>query len=196
VMDFTKVIAEIRKSLDDETVAKVGTLLKDLERGIGELIDDAKADSAESKSRKLKIKELESEKEKLQDEVEKLKSDNSSEALQKQNEELKKENETLKQYQASVLKDRRNSFVTRYDKIKDVVNFDKISKDLKLPEEKDGKLNWESLSDDDISANLEIISKAEEWGLFEKQPGGNPPNRPAAGSDKIKDPFDKFPGVT
>lgn len=186
-MDFTKTIAEIRKSLDDETVAKVGTLLKDLERGIGELIDDAKADSAESKSRKLKIKELESE-------IEKLKSDNSSEALRKQYEELKKENETLKQYQASVLKERRNSFVSRYDKIKDAVNFDKISKDLKVPEQKDGKLDWDSLTDDDISANLEIIIKAEEWGLFEKQPGGNPPNRQAAGNDKIKDPFDDFPG--
>ena len=134
-MDFTKTIAEIRKSLDDETVAKVGTLLKDLERGIGELIDDAKADSAESKSRKLKIKELESEREKLQEEIEKLKSDNSSEALRKQYEELKKENETLKQYQASVLKERR-IVVSRYDKIKDAVNFDKISKDLKVPEQK------------------------------------------------------------
>jgi chromosome segregation ATPase len=116
--------------------------------------------------------------------------------LRKQYEELKKENETLKQYQASVLKERRNSFVSRYDKIKDAVNFDKISKDLKVPEQKDGKLDWDSLTDDDISANLEIIIKAEEWGLFEKQPGGNPPNRQAAGNDKIKDPFDDFPGKT
>ena len=195
-MDFTKIIAEIRKSMDDETVAKVGTQLKDLERGIGDLLDDVKSASAESKSRKLKIKDLEAEKEKLLDELEKLKTDNSGESLKIENDTLKKENEKLKEYQASVLKDRRESFQMKYEKIKDAVNFDKISKDLKLPEEKDGKMDWESLSDDDISANIAILSKAEEWGLFEKQPGGNPPNQPTRSGQTTQDPFDKFPGVT
>jgi len=192
-MEFSKIIAEIRTKLDDETVEKVGTQLKELERGINDLLDDAKSSSGESKGRKLKIREMEKETERLQDEVDKLKTDNSSEKIQKEYDDMKKENESLKEYKTSVLKSRRESFVNKFDKIKESINFDKVKNDIIVPEEKEGKRAWESISDDDIEKNLSEIQKAENWGIFEKVPPGNPPN-PAIRPGVVKDPFEKLPG--
>jgi len=175
-MDFTKVCAEIRNGMDDETVAKVGSTLKDLERAALDLLADAKSDSAESKSRRLEIKKLEDEKVKLQDEVDSLKADDSSAKIIKERDTLKSENEKLTEYKTSVLKSRRDTFVAKYDKIKDNVNFEKVSKGLKIAEEKDGKRDWSGITDDDIDSNLSELQKAEDWGLFEKAGKTGEPN--------------------
>lgn len=188
-MDFSKKFTEIREQLDDETVAKVGTHLKDLERGIGDLLDDAKSSSGESKGRKLKIREMEAEKEKLQDEVDKLKLDNSSEKIQKEYDDMKKENESLREYKTSVLKSRRESFVTKFDNIKDHVNFEKVSNSLKVAEEKDGKRDWSKVTDEEIETNLSEIQKAEDWGIFEKGRLNEPPNPNSLGKTSSKEMF-------
>jgi len=193
-MDFSKVIAGIREKLDDETVEKVGTQLKDLERGISDLLDDAKSSSGESKGRKLKIREMEKEVERLQDEVDKLKIDNSSEKIQKEYDNMKKENESLNEYKTSVLKSRRDDFVREFDVIKDSVNFEKISKNLKIAEEKDDKRDWTIISDEDIASNLSEIQKAKDWGLFESKSNLRSLNIPIIPGKPEKDPFDAFPG--
>ncbi|MBU4444210.1 hypothetical protein KJ656_03890, partial [bacterium] len=68
-------------------------------------------------------------------------------------------------------------------------NFDKISKDLKVPEEKDGKRAWESIGDDDIEKNLSEIQKAEDWGIFEKEKTQITPNSAIRRAGESTNPF-------
>ena len=58
-MDITKEIAKIKAEVGEEIFAKIKTSLNGIESGVNEAIGDAKRFSAESRERKIKIRELE-----------------------------------------------------------------------------------------------------------------------------------------
>jgi len=187
-------IAAIRKELTSEELDKISSNLKTIEFEFKDTYDDAQRFLGEAKDKKKGLQSKDIEIARLQDEVDKLTLDNSSEAIITERDGLKTENDSLKEYKTSVLKSRRDDFVREFDVIKDSVNFEKISKNLKIAEEKDSKRDWTIISDEDIASNLSEIQKAKDWGLFESKSNLRSLNIPIIPGKPEKDPFDAFPG--
>ena len=59
-MDITKLIAKIKATVSEEDLGQINSVLREIENGANELIDDIKSVSRESKNRKLEIRELKS----------------------------------------------------------------------------------------------------------------------------------------
>jgi len=188
-------IAAIRKELTSEELDKVNTHLKTIEREFSDVFEDTKAFLDESISRKNKIKELTQENENLKDQVEKAGDKTALNTLQKSYDELKKENENLKGFQSQIYGQRKTEFLNLFDKVKDHTDFDKVKPFLKIPEEKEGKLDWEGSLPEDISNNLAEVEKAMKFGAFADVKLPKPGEQTIVKTAKPqKNQFDQFPG--
>lgn len=182
-------IAAIRKELSSEELDKISSNLKTIEYEFKDVLEDTQRFLGEAKDKKKGLQSKDVEIGKLQDEITELKADDSSAKIITERDDLKKKNEGLEEYKTSVLKSRRESFISRFDKIKDHVNFEKISKGLKVPEEKDGKRDWSKVTDDEIGINLSELQKAEDWGIFGDIKTTDGPNPQTRNAGDNKDPF-------
>jgi hypothetical protein len=159
-MDIKEVVQEIRTRLGEEELPKVETYLKEIERNFLSVVDDLKAANAESKSRKLKLRELQEQLENVQAEAEKLKD---TSAL----DELKKENEQLKEFQKQIFNQNKEKFMKEFSEIAKHPAFEKIKDKIKLPEPDGENWKFESLTDEDVQYNLQKLNEYKELGIFE-----------------------------
>jgi len=188
-------IAAIRKELPSEELDKISSHLTTINAEFRDVYDEFQHIYGETKDRKEKLREKDAEIEKLSDEIEKLKDTGTTDALKKQLDDLKKENDAFKSQQAATDKQKRDAFVTDFEKYKNHADFEKVKPFLKIPDEVDGKIDWENSDVDDIKFNLSEIEKARSYGSFADVNPPNPsgPKVPPKTTD-IKDPLDKFPG--
>jgi len=188
------VIAQIRAKLSDEELSKVSGLLSQVEREGDDLGSDLSAANHESKTRKEKIRELQSQidgsgdlSEKHKTEVDKLK------AEIKEYRGYKTELETFKAKELE-------SFGKQFDDIVKQLTVEEtdpkfkqyktVLNKFKLAEE--GK----TLTADEIKSNLDIYNLAKEFGGLDFEDnnfddGANPKRPPS--TDPGKSPFDAFP---
>lgn len=180
-----EILAEVRESLTDEELSKVSTMLKEIERTADNIVDDLKSANAESKSRKLKIRELEKEIDTLKEQGSEL------ETIKKEMEELKSYKEKYEEYQQKQIQTKKNEWeeklklLTVPEDDPNYQKFQKIREKFILPEKE------EELTIDVIEKNLERFSLLETAGLFggSKEIPENPQGS-GGGTHKIKDPLD------
>lgn len=184
-MEITSLIAEIRKELGDEAVAKVNAQLGQIERGFKNVVDDLHNANAESKGRKEKIRELTAEIDKNKEnltEIETLKN-----TIQELTEYKTKFSEYQKQQESAKRKEWEDLsskiFVPETDK-----NYEKLAK----IQDKFLKANdEESLTIGQIDENLKTYNLLDSAGFFGE--GFNiPENRTPRGGEGggLKDPLD------
>jgi len=142
-MDIKALLARVRQEIGDETVAKVSSVLKEIETGVEDLVDSLKAANAESKNRKTKIRELEEAKADLETQMETLKKENNSEELK-----------ALRDFKQGYLQTQRDNLSKEIEKISKHPNFAKAEKLLKLPAaDSKGVRDYSKMSDADLEFN-------------------------------------------
>lgn len=159
-MIIKELLDQVRSQIGGEAAAKAESVLKNIERGVLDLQEDIKSANSESKERKIKIRELESQLTDKDAEIEglKKKADTS---------EVKKEVESLREFKSRTLKAQRDSFTTKLETISKHPNFEKVKPFLSLPEPaKDGKYDLSKLEDTDLEVNMTELGKFEAAGLF------------------------------
>lgn len=174
-MDFKEIFAKIRAALGEEAAPKIEGLLKQVEAEVNSIADDLKAANAESKERKLKIRDLTGQIEdagaKLKDAEGKL-----------NNPDQVKELTDLKKFKADVLKKRKDGFADEFGKIVKLPQFEKAKDLFKLPKPNDaGEFDFSKMSDEDIDHNLAKVAELQKIGFFgddQQPPAGGPFNLP------------------
>ena len=187
--NINELTAKIRTVLSDEEVAKVETLLKDIDSAnssfkfiIQGLNDDIHALNHEGKTKKEKIRELSGQLETATDKITTLEGS-------ADNPEQKKEFERLQGFEKSHLKSSRTKWAGLLESIKDHADFDMVKSKLILA---DDDTKFEDIADKDIISNLSVISDAQGYGrLGVKTPKDG--KRPGGGGDDDK-PHDPFKG--
>lgn len=155
-MDIKALIEQVRSQLGDEAVAKVNSVLKEIETGVNDLVDSLKAANAESKTRKTKIRELEEAKSDLEAQLETLKKENNTEELK-----------TLRDFKANYLQSQREHLAKEIEKISKHANFPKAEKLLKLPApDAKGNRDWTKMPDADLEYNLTKLHELQELDYF------------------------------
>jgi len=189
---FTSAMSEIKGKLSAEALEEVNGLLSSLNREFLDVEGDVSALYKESMTRKEDLTSLKSEIENLKTENQSLKDSGLNEKLEeitKERDSYKTEIDTWKETEA---KANRDKFLSKYDSIKDHVDFEKAKNFFKLPEVKDEKMDWDSLENDAFKSNLSELEKMETLGHF--QVGGSSPdaNSKRSGQPK-KSPADDYP---
>lgn len=151
-------IAEIRKALPAEEIAKVENILKDVENeekilnnNLSETQSDLHSANSESKGRKIELKKVKALLDDKDIEIDELKG-------KTDHSELTEENESLKEYKNKILKEQKTVFINSYERIKDHPNFEKAKARFIIPELKDEKLDWETVKSDDMEANINTFN--------------------------------------
>ena len=172
-------IAQIRAAFDQEDnkiPVEVESSLKKIEKSYDDLqvqITNASDKNAkqvedygelykESKKRQTRVKELELELETEKDAKDKILKDTKHEDY----DELvkyKSDNEALL---AEGKEKTRKQFIKVHEEIKEHDDYEKAKDNFKLPEDKDGKLDWTEISDDDMVLNMQKLTEQQGYGLF------------------------------
>lgn len=166
-MAIKDLIEQVSSKLPDEVKSEVGSILKSIENEANDLQSSLTAANSESKSRKIELREL---KGKFDDvDIEKS-------SMQKQidelNEKLKdptkdKELEGLRAFKKNTIQANRQSFINEFEKIKEHPRFEKAKQKFKLPEEEeDGKLKWDSIEDQDMEVNMNVLRDLKDLEYF------------------------------
>lgn len=164
-----ELLTSIKSQLGEDN-ATINPLLKEIEAEYNDVVDSLKAVNSESKARKLKLRELETEKEEWETKLTELqqKSDTSH---------LETELQELREYKKKVFTDNRNSFVDRFGKIVNHPNFEKAKTKFHLPEKDGDKFNWEKLEEDKMVENINKLKELDELEYFSStntfRPNGN-----------------------
>jgi len=166
-MDVKEILAKIRAAAGEEIAPKIDGLLGNIEAEFTNITDDLKAANAESKERKLKIRELTGQLEEAGEKVKEYEGKVNDPAL-------KQEFDALKQFKADVLKGRRDSFAGEFAKIIKHPNFEKAKEQFKLPKPTEaGEYDFSKSADADIEHNLAKMAEYQKIGFFgEEQPAG------------------------
>jgi len=166
-MDLDEVLEQLLNEIPEENRDKAEKLVGQLAGEWNGLIDDLKAANAESKERKLKIRELTGQLEEAGEKVKEYEGKVNDPAL-------KQEFDALKQFKADVLKGRRDSFAGEFAKIIKHPNFEKAKEQFKLPKPTEaGEYDFSKSADADIEHNLAKMAEYQKIGFFgEEQPAG------------------------
>lgn len=167
-MAIKDLIEQVRSKLTAEQVEAIGSVLKSLENEVIDLQNSLSAANAESKGRKLKLRELE---EKLQDyEIEKSEWQKKLDELDKRLKDDSKD-ATIKELQAKLntfLTKEKNSFINSFESISKHPKFEKAKTKFVLPEQdKDGKYLWDKLDDKSWEQNINYLNELNELDYFE-----------------------------
>jgi hypothetical protein len=169
-MDAKQIISQIREAVGAELEPKIKGFLSQLESGYNDLSDDLKAANAESKERKLKLRELTAQHEEA---IAKLKDVESKTNDPKVAEEMA----ALKTFRTETLKRQKDSLILDLGKIEKHPAYEKAKDLFKLPKpDKDGKVDLTKMSDDELVHNINKLSELNKLGLFENV--GAPPADP------------------
>ena len=158
-------ISKIREALGEDS-SKVETFLKGIESDyskfdveLDDLRETIKHVNTESKQRKLKIRELESDLEDKDGEIETLKGKDMSEEVKT----LQAKVKGYEDMEAEKIKTKAKGFIDKYDKLKDHADWDACSANFNLPnqikDDKDGKLDWESMDVNEIAKNADKLTE-------------------------------------
>jgi len=148
-MDIKALLAKIRQQIGDEAVAKVSSVLKEIETGVEDLADSLSTANTESKNRKIKIRELEGAKGDFEGQLETLKKENNSEELK-----------TLREFKQNSLNSQRDNFSKEIEKISKHPNFVKAETLLKLPApDAKGVRDFSKIADADLEFNMSKLSE-------------------------------------
>ena len=154
-------ISKIREALGEES-PKVETFLKAIESDyskfdveLDDLRETVKHVNTESKQRKLKIREQEGELEDKNTEIETLKGKDMSEEVTT----LKTKLKSYEDAEVEKTKLKAKGFIDKYEALKIHADWDTCKSKFKLPEEKDGKLDWESMDINDIAKNADGLAE-------------------------------------
>jgi DNA repair exonuclease SbcCD ATPase subunit len=186
-MSIKDIIAKVRTKVDPENLEKIDSLLSDVIRAESELIADRSSANEESRTRKEKIRELETTIETMKTETEAIR----KEAADKDTkitdlEKVKTAWESAKTERETAAKTEWDGIKKRFDVKETDKGFDQINKIKKYYTFAD------NLTPEQISRNLEIAKQHEELGLFSVDPTATPPantpkgSEPAAGLTEIK----------
>lgn len=182
-MNVVEMLTAIREKAGDEVYEKIKPDLNKLASGLREA--EVKLSTKEVEYNSLfgemkRAKEKESatkqELEKAQKEVEKLKSDSSVETLTKELDTVKAERDGLKTTVDESNKRRRQRFVESFETYREHADFKIVQGKMKLPDDGE-KIDWEKIPDDDVFANLTVISEAEGYGLFKDRKKSPPTSK-------------------
>tara|TARA_B110000495_G_scaffold197407_1_gene207629 strand:+ start:153 stop:770 length:618 start_codon:yes stop_codon:yes gene_type:complete len=161
-MDIAKQIDRVRSIVGPEKAEELSEVLNEMKVEVIGLIDNVKDASAESKARKLKIRSMQTDMNNYETDIAELttKADTS---------ELTKEIEKLRDFQKGVVEESRNSFINRFEKIKDNPKLEKASQYFNLPEANEkGALKWDEIDNDAMASNLAEIKKLENLDYFDQ----------------------------
>ena len=154
-------ISKIRVALGEDS-SKVETFLKAIESDyskfdveLDDLRETVKHVNTESKTRKLKIRDLESELDDSNTEIETLKGKDMSEEVKTLNVKLK----SYEDAEAEKVKLKAKGFIDKFDTLKVHADWDTCKSKFKIPEEKDGKLDWDSIDVNDIAKNADGLAE-------------------------------------
>ena len=160
---YKEAVEVLRKSVSIEDATErqdaVGRAIKDIDRVVADYKSDIESVNTESKTRKLKIRDLEGKLEKVNDENERLKSDNSLG-------DITEERDALKTFKESALGRYREDFISAHKSLKDHKDYDKIKGKLTIPDSDNGEVDWKKLSNEEVEKNQEVITVAKGYGLF------------------------------
>lgn len=188
-MKLSEKLDQVRSQLSSEDLDKgLGALLEEIKGEAISLLDNLSAANSESKNRKIEIKSL---KEKLENiEIERDDFKNKLDGFDTSG--LENERNNYKDKYHSLLDKEKNAFAIAVGQIKEHPNWDKAKPLLKLPVEKDGKLDWASMSPEDTEYNVSKWNELQQLGYFgEVQVKGGPIGdkgggyKPAADTNKI-----------
>lgn len=200
-MDFSQIIDSLKKLVKDEDVEKAVKLLGDLKAMHDDVQNDLSTANKESKERRLALKDAER---KLNDaladkeaEIKKLTEKINDPAVQKEVETLKAEKAAFETKWAGILAERRKRLEEAISKLAENPKFEKAKTLLKLPKaDKEGKLKFDTLSEEDVEHNTSKLTEWNELGYFaqeEKQHGFGDMKTdkvPEVDFTKIKNPSD------
>ena len=174
-MDLKEVLAKIKAAAGEEAAPKIDSLLRQVEAEFATIADDLKAANAESKERKLKLRELQTQLDEAGEKVKDYEGKVNDPAL-------KQELEALKQFKGDVLKARRGTFAAEFGEVVKHANFEKAKEQFKLPKPSDsGEYDYTKLSDADIEHNMAKLDEYRKIGFFAAEtapPPGGPYNLP------------------
>jgi len=152
-----KSVDEIMSKLDDEKKSEVSGLLKSI-KSIYK--DDVDSLYGESKRRQEKITELEPKLQTYEDEIEQLKRKADTTVMEQELTDLRK-------YKTAVLKQNKETFITKFSGITQHDNFEKAKDKFTLPEaDEEGKYDFSKLDDDVIQKNSETLTFLESLDFF------------------------------
>lgn len=168
-MEIKEILAKIKAAVGEEITPKIEGLLKNIEAEFSSVTDDLKAANAESKERKLKLREMQTQLDEAGEKVKEFEGKVNDPAQ-------KQELDALKQFKADVLKVRRESFSGEFAKIAKHPNFEKAKEQFKLPKPSEsGEYDFTKASDADIEHNLAKMAEYNKIGFFgetEQLPAG------------------------
>ena len=154
-------ISKIREALGEDS-SKVETHLKAIEGDyskfnveLEDLRDTIKHVNTESKQRKLKIRELEGNLDDKDTEMETLKGKDMTEEVKTLQTKLK----GFEDAEVEKIKIKAKGFIDKYDTLKDHTDWDTCKGKFTIPEEKDGKLDWDSVDINDIAKNADGLTE-------------------------------------
>lgn len=148
-MAIDELIDRVRSQIDEETLKKVGAVLEEARAEGKSLSDSLSAANNESKSRKIKLRELEGQFEDKDIEII---------GLQKKIEAfdiapIEQERDNYKERYSNLIKGQKNTFVDFINNVQETPQWDKVKSEYEIPQ-KDGKPDFESLDGDVLEKNL------------------------------------------
>lgn len=188
-MDLKKLLARLRAKIEqvsskigDEDIAKINSVLDDIDEGAGSLQQKLARTESESIERKETIRDLQKSIDAKDTEISTLKK-------RPDPAELEQKITTLTEKNSKLMKGQRDSFTTKFQTISKHPNFDKVKSFYKLPEaDKDGKYDLSKMEDEDLEFNIGKLQEHEAAELFGKveKPGvdGSPRIEHPAGGEK------------
>lgn len=163
-MDIKEIMAKIKAAAGEDVSPKIESFLRQIEAEFATVADDLKAANAESKERKLKLRELQTQLDEAGEKVKDYEGKVNDPAL-------KQELETLRQFKGDVLKARRGTFSAEFGDVTKHANFDKAKEQFKLPKPTDaGEYDFSKLSDADIEHNMAKLDEYRKIGYFAADP--------------------------
>ena len=189
-------ISKIREALGEDS-SKVESMLVEINSDYSEFqrkLDDQqetiKSVNTESKGRKLEIRELKSNLDDEKEKIEKLEGQDKSKEVTDLTEKLK----VFTDADAEQIKTKAKGFIDKFDKLKVHADFDACKSKFKLPEaikdDKDGKLDWDSMDDNDIAKNADGLTEYIGIGKFsEADPNSEDRSSGGGGAKKVEGVF-------
>lgn len=159
-MEIKEILAQIRAAAGEDAAPKISGLLQRVEAEFAAVTDDLKAANAESKERKLKLRDLQTQLEEATGKVTEYEA-------KVNNPETAQELASLKQFKSDVLKARRATFAADFAPVLKHANFEKAKEQFRLPKPaEDGTIDLSKIPDADIEHNLAKLAEYRAIGLF------------------------------
>lgn len=184
-MAIKELVDQVRSQLSSEESEKVGAFLEQIKNEAQALSDAKSASDSESKSRKLKIRDLEEKVENLELDIggykKKIESFDTTE--------LEKERDTFKTKYSNLLKREQGTFISSFDKIKDHPKFEKAKAKFVIPEfdEEKKEYKWDSLKTEDLEKNVESLNELNQLDYFADESTGGSPSGGKGTFPKVKE---------